>query len=1744
MMRSKTLYFLLLNFFAVLTALQAQVQLKLQLQPDGKTYSVFARPQADWVSPPANLTHSAQVTILVPAGGFDIANLTSVNGTWQLTTVVAQPPENPQADYLIFALVGATADISYKKNQEIELFRFENEQGGCPGPAELMDNDNDPFAEPNSQGIPAGNKLEIEGAGQGNNAFTGNYAPGSANCLFFTTCEVATRLTLLPDNYYQLTILTNNNLPPLTDPVGAMRFTLKVPHGMFRVYDLTNLLPGKMNFMGIHRYDAPIEAPGYDYIVFNLKANGLQDMMLQAGQEIPVLKFGNEGSCQGDSIYLFDNTSDPFLPPNSQNADVGQTLMLSGVSNQYVSTCLHVENAAPCTPCAFTPQALQIDSVSVAEPVVCLGGQNGIIRIHASGLSPIEYSIDGGQNWKPTSTFNGLKLGMYHPMVRGDYFGCEVTDDYGMLELEKDSFFVLKLDLPEKICAGSDVQLKVLSPQPLPPGSSYKWTGPAGFSSYVPDPVLTGLTTFQTGQYALTVNAPGCSPSSDQGFIEVVTPVEKPSIFAGTPICHGDTLILSTETQAAKYEWIGPLGVAPGVLGLPGMTTQNGETRLGRHHKSYLPGKWRVRVTDNNGCVVEADPILVTIKPRPQAFASNDGPVCQGESVSLMSNPIPGVEYRWYRAGQNTLYSMQAYPVIDNVVTSETFYLEVLKDGCTSENLAVTTVKLHPKPSVLPEAQYTPAPNCSPQPLILLANHFGTANFFQWTGPNGFSSQLENPVIPNAVAAYNGSYLLQASNIWGCTVEQAFLVDSLVDPIDKPVISTAGPICPGELVKLSVQNYLGSNVTYQWYFNGQPINGATQAELFIPEADSSDTGNYTVVVQVGPCLAESDPFKVDLLNTPSAAPDFFLSDPCEGGTLQLYSNATNAVSWQWTGPNGFSSQAPDPIIYNTAFSDVGAYTLTVTSVNGCTYTSSFVVDGILPVPQKPQVASNSPVCSDEEIILQVQNPPLIGTVHYQWINGDGITLSASEATLTLSATDPLAVPPFFVKTYVNGCPSPLSEAIPVEVASAPDAEATNSGPVCPGAPVQLFAAPVPQGQYKWFVSGQTQAFSFEQNPVVNFQTSTLVELHVSTQGCGQESVALMMVPVLPKPEAATLPASTTYCSHESAVLEAANTAPLSGMITYTWTGPPATGFSYTATANANGPFTLTIPNLTNADEGAYTLVMVSEDGCASDPVSTFIDVVATPQTPQLTVSSAILCQGETLQLGASLYSSTNVIYEWYFDNGMVNYLLGATSTPSFTVPSVMGSNTGTYTVKVTVDGCSSGVSNEALISVVNSSTFVAIDNPTDVTSPACEGEDLELSVPFTPGATYTWYGPNGFTSPLAKVVLNDATAAQSGEYFVVVNLPGCNATTSASTTVFIEPAPPLPQLIGPDTVCEGTDISIAVANWVSGANYDFYFGTSLLTSGPSSVLNFNDITPNQFGAYSVVAHIGNCYSEPSDYHWLFVDKLPPIEAYAGDDEAICPADDVIFLEADPPDIGTGRWVALTNATFQDESNPHTQAVNLAPGDHAFAWVLSNGACKDYSADTVVFERSAPVQAFPDMYFLPAGEVLTGKKLLANDLIGPQQGVLFFFIDQPQKGTVQHLGDGEINYTPKPYAVGLEEFRYRICDVDCPGLCDTATVRINIKGPDSAADCFVPNLITPNGDGENESFFIPCIEAFPGSRLTIYNRYGNKIYHTEDYQNDWEGTYRGKPLPDGTYFYQLTFNDATRTAVQGYLVVLR
>ncbi|MEL6945290.1 MAG: gliding motility-associated C-terminal domain-containing protein, partial [Bacteroidota bacterium] len=85
---------------------------------------------------------------------------------------------------------------------------------------------------------------------------------------------------------------------------------------------------------------------------------------------------------------------------------------------------------------------------------------------------------------------------------------------------------------------------------------------------------------------------------------------------------------------------------------------------------------------------------------------------------------------------------------------------------------------------------------------------------------------------------------------------------------------------------------------------------------------------------------------------------------------------------------------------------------------------------------------------------------------------------------------------------------------------------------------------------------------------------------------------------------------------------------------------------------------------------------------------------------------------------------------------------------------------------------------------------------------------------------------------------------------------------------------------------------------------------------------------------------------------------------------------------------------------------------------------------------------------------------------------------------------------------------------------------TATVSIKVI-------CEEMNIFTgmsPNGDGINDVFFISNIDLFPENRLQIYNRWGHLVYEVEGYENDWNGTWKGKLLPDGTYFYILTFLD--------------
>jgi gliding motility-associated-like protein len=68
-------------------------------------------------------------------------------------------------------------------------------------------------------------------------------------------------------------------------------------------------------------------------------------------------------------------------------------------------------------------------------------------------------------------------------------------------------------------------------------------------------------------------------------------------------------------------------------------------------------------------------------------------------------------------------------------------------------------------------------------------------------------------------------------------------------------------------------------------------------------------------------------------------------------------------------------------------------------------------------------------------------------------------------------------------------------------------------------------------------------------------------------------------------------------------------------------------------------------------------------------------------------------------------------------------------------------------------------------------------------------------------------------------------------------------------------------------------------------------------------------------------------------------------------------------------------------------------------------------------------------------------------------------------------------------------------------------------------------CKIPNIFTPNGDGINDTFIIPCIHFSNNeSEIRIFNEWGDELYQATPYGNNWDGTFHHKPLPDGTYYY--------------------
>ena len=146
------------------------------------------------------------------------------------------------------------------------------------------------------------------------------------------------------------------------------------------------------------------------------------------------------------------------------------------------------------------------------------------------------------------------------------------------------------------------------------------------------------------------------------------------------------------------------------------------------------------------------------------------------------------------------------------------------------------------------------------------------------------------------------------------------------------------------------------------------------------------------------------------------------------------------------------------------------------------------------------------------------------------------------------------------------------------------------------------------------------------------------------------------------------------------------------------------------------------------------------------------------------------------------------------------------------------------------------------------------------------------------------------------------------------------------------------------------------------------------------------------------------------------------------------------------------------------------------------------------------------------------------------------------LTKAEYGEVTISKAGVIDYVPFKNHTGRDKFYYRICD-KC-NQCDTAMITIDLRNP----PIFLPEAISPNGDGYNDRFVIKGLEAFENSSITIFGRDGVVIYKNEDYRNDWTGLQNTKnhntiAVPPGTYYYVLCLG-GTKKIIKGFIYILR
>jgi len=1041
-----------------------------------------------------------------------------------------------------------------------------------------------------------------------------------------------------------------------------------------------------------------------------------------------------------------------------------------------------------------------------------------------------------------------------------------------------------------------------------------------------------------------------------------------------------------------SYTWAGPNGFSN--------STQS--PTVSASATSAMAGTYTLTVS--NGTCTNTATTTVVVNALPTATATNNGPVCIGGVLTLTGGANGMTSYQWAGPSGYSNLTTQSPTVSASATLAMAGTYTVTVSNGTCSNTATTTVVVNSLPTATASSN---SPVCLGSSLTLAGGANGMTSY-TWAGPNGYSNSTQNPTVsPAATLAMAGTYTVTVAN-GTCTNTATTIV--IVNSLPTATASNSGPVCVGGTLTLA--GGAGGMTSYTWA-GPNSYTSTSQNPTVSASATLAMAGTYTVTVANGTCTnTATTTVVVNTLPTATASNN---GPVCIGGPLTLTGGAGGMVSYNWTGPNSFSSTTQNPSVSASATSAMaGLYTLTIS--NGtCTNTSTTTVTvNTLPTAS---ISGSTTICAKDSTTLTAS-----GGGTYLW-SYNGLTTAAITVKPIVNTTYTVTV-----TSGTTGCSNTANATVTINALPNPGLQATAG--TCIGHNVVLTSAGG-FSSYAWSPSLYLNATNV-QNPVFTPGSPTTYTLTV-TDANGCSNTASIYVDVYSAPPA-NAGVDTSMCVGSSIQLVA------TGGIGYAWS--PGAGLSATNVAN---------PTATPSGTSTYTVTVTDVAGCsATDNIVITVNPLPTPNAG----SNQTICPGST----ANLNATGGLIYVWSPGASL--------SDPGIANPVASPNTTTTYIVTATdVHGCSN-----------TDNVTITVNIPTADAGPdvsICRGQTTTLGA--TGGTIYSWSPDSTLNN--ASIAAPIATPHVTTTYTVLVtNSNNCTATDNVTVTVH-----PLPTAnAGQDvSICHGTSTNLLATG---GLTY---------TWGPSTGLNSTTIagpvaSPNLTTTYTVTVTDGNGCTN-SDNITVAIIAAPV--ANAGIDQSICLGESATL-------IATGGGAYTWNTGDTSSTVSYVPSVTTS---YVVTVSYSNGCSS--SDDVTITVNTAPVVVLSSD---PTGYAYVGQIVTFTALPAGYSNYNFY-IDT----TLAQSGNSNIFVTNS--LENGQVVSVLVTEAGCNSEQDT--LLIDIKP--------IPNAFTPYEiDGKNDIFV-------KGLDIKIINRWGQKLYEGTE---GWDGTFNGKLVSAGTYYYIIHIND--------------